>query len=145
VGPAVDENGDGDLGELVAGIGEDLRAEQRAELADGEDLAVGRPCFWRPAVAAWVRGLGSSACAGGLARYGTQTCAVVQVRTGARAGMPSWPVLEPGLTPGLATAGPRRCSGSQAWPVWALVSDVTVRFTRGGARGPRTASARHHR
>jgi hypothetical protein len=68
VGSAVDENGDGDLGELVAGGGQDLRAEQRAELADGEDLAVGRPCFWCPAVAARV-GLGSRARAGGLACF----------------------------------------------------------------------------
>ena len=57
VGSAVDENGDGDLGELIAGEGEDLRAAQRAELADGEDLAVGRPCLGCPPVAAWVGGL----------------------------------------------------------------------------------------
>jgi hypothetical protein len=52
VGSAVDQDGDGDLGELVAGEGEYLGAPQRAELADGEDLAVGRPCLGRPPVAA---------------------------------------------------------------------------------------------
>jgi hypothetical protein len=54
VGSAVDQDGHGYLGELVAGEGEYLGAPQRAELADGEDLAVGRPRFRRPPVAAWV-------------------------------------------------------------------------------------------
>jgi hypothetical protein len=41
--PAVDQDGDGDLGDLIASAREHLRAPDRAELADGEDLAVGRP------------------------------------------------------------------------------------------------------
>ena len=52
MGSAVDQDGDGYLGELVAGEGEYLGAPQRAELADGEDLAVGRPRLRRPPVAA---------------------------------------------------------------------------------------------
>ena len=63
MGPAVDQDGDGHLSELVTGEGEDLGAPQRAELADGEDLAVGRPLLGCPPVAAQVDGLGSLACA----------------------------------------------------------------------------------
>jgi hypothetical protein len=48
--PAVDQNGDGDLGELVARAGEHLRAPDRAELADGKDLAIGRPFLRGPPV-----------------------------------------------------------------------------------------------
>jgi hypothetical protein len=84
VGPAVDENRDGVLGELVAAIGESLRAEQGAELADGEDLAVGGPRFRCPAVASWVGSLGSPARAGGLARIGTRRCGVAQARASVR-------------------------------------------------------------
>jgi len=36
VGPAVHQDGDGDLGELIAGEGKHLRGPQRAELRDGE-------------------------------------------------------------------------------------------------------------
>jgi hypothetical protein len=43
MGSTVDEDGDGHLSELVTGEGEYLGAPQRTELADGEDLAVGRP------------------------------------------------------------------------------------------------------
>jgi hypothetical protein len=50
--PAVDQDGDGDLGELVARVGEHLRAPDRAELADGEDLAVGRPLLRGPPMTA---------------------------------------------------------------------------------------------
>jgi len=58
VGSAVDEDGDGHLSELVTGEGEYLGAPQRTELADGEDLAVGRPRLRRPPVTAPVDGLG---------------------------------------------------------------------------------------
>ena len=58
MGSAVDQDGDGHLSELVTGEGENLRAPQRTELADGEDLAVGRPRLRRPPVAAWVRDRG---------------------------------------------------------------------------------------
>ena len=57
MGSAVDEDGDGHLSELVTGGGEDLGASQRTELADGEDLAVGRPRLGRPPVTARVDGL----------------------------------------------------------------------------------------
>jgi hypothetical protein len=58
VGSAVDEDGDGNLSELVTGEGEDLGAPLRTELADGEDLAVGRPRLGCPPVAARVDGPG---------------------------------------------------------------------------------------
>jgi len=66
------------LGELVASEGEYLGAPQRAELADGEDHAVGRPRLRRPPVAAWLDDRGGLAFAGspafvpdpGLARLG---------------------------------------------------------------------------
>ena len=61
MGSAVDQDGDGHLSELVTGEGEDLRAPQRTELADGEDLAVGRPRLGCPPVAARVDGVGSLA------------------------------------------------------------------------------------
>ena len=57
MGPAVDEDGDGHLSELVTGEGEDLGAPQRPELTDGEDLAVGRPRPGCPPVTARVDGL----------------------------------------------------------------------------------------
>jgi hypothetical protein len=56
LGSAVDEDGDGHLSELVTGEGEDLGAPQRTELADGEDLAIGRPRLGCPPVAAQVTG-----------------------------------------------------------------------------------------
>jgi hypothetical protein len=40
VSPAVHQDGDGDLGELVAREGQYLRGPQRPELADGEDFTV---------------------------------------------------------------------------------------------------------
>ena len=46
------------LSELVTGEGEYLGAPQRTELADGEDLTIGRPCLGCPPVAARVDGLG---------------------------------------------------------------------------------------
>jgi hypothetical protein len=58
MGSAVDQDGDGHLSELVTGEGEYLGAPQRTELADGEDLAVGRPRLGCPPVAARVDGLG---------------------------------------------------------------------------------------
>jgi hypothetical protein len=61
MGSAVDEDGDGHLSELVTGKREDPGAPQRTELADGEDLAVGRPRLVGPPVAARVDGLGSLA------------------------------------------------------------------------------------
>ena len=64
MGSAVDQDGDGYLGELVAGEGEYLGASQRTELADGEDLAVGRPRLRRPPVAAWMDDRGPLAFAG---------------------------------------------------------------------------------
>jgi hypothetical protein len=64
VGSAVDQDGDGYLGELVASEGEYLGAPQRAELADGEDLAVGRPRLRRPPMAAWMDDRGPLAFAG---------------------------------------------------------------------------------
>ena len=67
MGPAVDQDGDGHLSELVTGEGEYLGAPQRTELADGEDLAVGRPLLGCPPVAARVDGLGSLAFAPGFA------------------------------------------------------------------------------
>ena len=67
MGSAVDQDGDGYLAELVAGEGEYLGAPQRAELADGEDLAVGRPRLRSPPVAAWVRARGPLALVGSLA------------------------------------------------------------------------------
>ena len=57
MGAAVDEDGDGHLSELVTGEGEDLGAPQRTELADGEDLAIGRPRLGCPPVATQVTGL----------------------------------------------------------------------------------------
>ena len=47
----------GDLSELVTGEGEDLGAPQRTELADGEDLATGRPRLGCPPVATQVTDL----------------------------------------------------------------------------------------
>jgi hypothetical protein len=67
MGPAVDQDGDGHLGELVTGEGEYLGAPQRTELADGEDHAVGRPLLGCPPVAARVDDLGSLAFAPGFA------------------------------------------------------------------------------
>ena len=61
MGSAVDQDGDGHLSELVTGEGEYLGAPQRTELADGEDLAVGRPCLGFPPVAARMDGLRSLA------------------------------------------------------------------------------------
>ena len=61
MGSAVDQDGDGHLSELVTGEGEYLGAPQRTELADGEDLVVGRPRLGCPPVAARVDGLGSMA------------------------------------------------------------------------------------
>ena len=61
MGSAIDQDGDGHLSELVTGEGEYLGAPQRTELADGEDLAVGRPCLGFPPVAAQMDGLGSLA------------------------------------------------------------------------------------
>ena len=61
MGSAVDQDGGGHLSELVTGEGEYLGTPQRTELADGEDLAVGRPCLGCPPVAARVDGLGSLA------------------------------------------------------------------------------------
>src|SRR5437867_8908868 len=61
VGSAVDQDGDGHLSELVTGEGEYLGTPQRTELADGEDLAVGRPGLGCPPVAARMDGLGSLA------------------------------------------------------------------------------------
>ncbi|MGH3171831.1 MAG: hypothetical protein ACRDN0_38970 [Trebonia sp.] len=48
----VDQDGDGHLGELIAGAGEHLCAPERTELADGKDLAIGGPRLERPPVAA---------------------------------------------------------------------------------------------
>src|ERR1700722_1944050 len=42
MGPVVDQDGDRDLSELVAGVREHLGDEQRAEFADREDLTVRR-------------------------------------------------------------------------------------------------------
>ena len=56
-GSAVDEDGDGRMSELVTGEGEDLGTPQRTELADGEDLAIGRPRLGCPPVATQVGGL----------------------------------------------------------------------------------------
>jgi hypothetical protein len=61
VSPAVDQDGDGHLSELIPGEREHLRAPQRTELADGEDLAVGLLRLGRPPVAACVDDLGSLA------------------------------------------------------------------------------------
>lgn len=58
MGSAVAEDGDGHLSELVTSEGEHLGAPQRTELADGEDLAVGRPRLGCPPVAARGDGLG---------------------------------------------------------------------------------------
>ena len=58
MGSAVDEDGDGHLSELATSEGEHLGAPQRTELADGEDLAVGRPRLRCPPVPARVDGLG---------------------------------------------------------------------------------------
>ncbi|HET9080799.1 MAG TPA: hypothetical protein VFO01_09835 [Trebonia sp.] len=57
MGSAVDQNGDGHLSKLVTSKGEDLRGPRRTELADGEDLTVGRPRLGCPPVAARVDGL----------------------------------------------------------------------------------------
>jgi len=54
---AVDEDGDGHLSELVTGEGEDLATPQHTELADGEDLAIGRPRLGCPPVATQMDGL----------------------------------------------------------------------------------------
>ena len=68
MGPAVDQDGDGHLSELVTGEGEYLPGRSTAHgLADGEDLAVGGPLLGCPPVAARVDGLGSLALAPGFA------------------------------------------------------------------------------
>ena len=47
VGPFVDEDGQRHLGELVTEQGKPLAEPERAELPDGDDLAVGRLAFRR--------------------------------------------------------------------------------------------------
>ena len=117
------------------------RAE-RAELADGGDLAVGRPCFWCPAVAARVGSARRPALAAwrvsgsGPAVSSRPAVSFTSALTSGP-GLASRLGLEPSpvFTTGPAEAGSRRCSGSQAWPVWVLASEVTVRFTARALEG----------
>ena len=62
--PVVDEDGDRDLGKLVAASGEHLSGPHGAELAYREDLAVGGALLRRPAVAP-AHGLPSALAVGG--------------------------------------------------------------------------------
>ena len=93
VGSAVDQDGDGHLSELVTGEGEYLGAPQRTELADGEDLAIGRPRLGCPPVTARVDGLafvrapGPAGLGPELRRHG-----LARAQASARVARGVWPV-----------------------------------------------------